>query len=75
MSGRPRRFSRAAKLTAGFALLPVGMALLVLPGPGLPVVACSLMLLESVVQWAGQARQRMAHLARRGAGWIARSPR
>jgi hypothetical protein len=49
-------FTRAVKVTAGFALLPVGVALLVLPGPGIPVVVGSLMLLESEFDWARKTR-------------------
>jgi Putative transmembrane protein (PGPGW) len=56
---------RYAKVTAGFALLPVGVAMIVLPGPGLPVVACSLLLLEDEFIWAGKARTGMTQLARR----------
>jgi hypothetical protein len=59
-----------AKMTAGFALLPVGVALLVLPGPGLPVVALSLFLLEDEFRWAGKARVGMADLGKRGVDWV-----
>jgi Putative transmembrane protein (PGPGW) len=61
---------RVAKVTAGFALLPVGVALLVLPGPGLPVVALSLMLLEDEFRWAGWAREGMTDLGKRGFSWV-----
>lgn len=63
---------RVAKVTTGFALLPVGVALLVLPGPGIPVVAASLALLESEFHWAGKARAGMNDAARRGLDWLAR---
>jgi hypothetical protein len=56
---------RYAKVTVGFVLLPVGVAMIVLPGPGLPVVACSLLLLEDEFTWAGKARAGMTQLARR----------
>jgi hypothetical protein len=62
--------ARVAKVTAGFALLPVGVALLVLPGPGLPVVALSLMLLEGEYRWAGKAREGMTDLGKRGVEWL-----
>jgi hypothetical protein len=65
-----RRVVRAARVTAGFALLPVGLALLVLPGPGIPVVVGSLMLLESEFHWAGRARSRLTRLAKRGTAWV-----
>jgi hypothetical protein len=67
---KPTQFTRYAKITAGFALLPVGVALLVLPGPGLPVVACSLLLLEDEFAWAGSARGRLKQWANRGASWL-----
>jgi Putative transmembrane protein (PGPGW) len=67
-----RRVVRAARVTAGFALLPVGLALLVLPGPGIPVVVGSLMLLEGEFDWAGRARSRLITLAKRGAAWVQR---
>jgi Putative transmembrane protein (PGPGW) len=70
MTKRPT-FVRVAKLTTGFALLPVGLALLVLPGPGIPVVAASLALLESEFGWAGKARAGMNDAARRGLEWLA----
>jgi hypothetical protein len=61
---------RVAKLTAGCVLLPVGVALLVLPGPGIPVVALSLMLLEDEFRWAGKAREGMTDLSKRGFDWV-----
>ncbi len=69
---KPSTFRRVAKVTTGFALLPVGVALLVLPGPGIPVVAASLALLESEFHWAGKARAGMNDAARRGLDWLAR---
>lgn len=62
--------ARVAKVAAGFTLLPVGVALLVLPGPGLPVVALSLMLLEGEFRWAGKAREGMTDLGKRGVDWV-----
>ena len=67
---KPKPIVRYVKVTAGFALLPVGVALLVLPGPGLPVVAASLLLLEDEFQWAGRARKGITDGARRGASWL-----
>jgi hypothetical protein len=61
---------RFAKVTAGCVLLPVGVALLVLPGPGIPVVALSLMLLEDEFRWAGKAREGMTDLSKRGFDWV-----
>ena len=67
---KPNQFVRVAKITAGFVLLPVGVAMIVLPGPGLPVVAAGLVLLEGEFQWAGRARVGMTALGRRGVGWL-----
>ncbi|HKU44303.1 MAG TPA: PGPGW domain-containing protein [Polyangiales bacterium] len=68
---QPKRTAvRAARVAAGFALLPVGVALLVLPGPGIPVVVGSLMLLEGEFHWAGTARRRIHGLAERGVAWV-----
>lgn len=67
---KPSSVVRAAKVTAGFALLPVGAALLVLPGPGIPVVIASLALLESEFDWAGNARRHLSHVTQRGLEWL-----
>jgi hypothetical protein len=67
---KPNKVVRVAKVTAGFALLPVGVALLVLPGPGIPVVAASLALLEGEFHWAGRTRKRMTDAKRRGLEWL-----
>lgn len=61
---------RVAKVTIGFALLPVGVVMFVLPGPGLPVVAAGLILLEGEFVWAGKARVGMTDLGKRGLGWL-----
>jgi hypothetical protein len=67
---KPHQIVRVAKVTAGFVLLPVGVAMLVLPGPGLPVVAASLILLEDEFTWAGKAREGMTDLGKRGVDWL-----
>jgi hypothetical protein len=61
---------RVAKVTAGFVLLPVGVVMIVLPGPGLPLVAAGLILLEGEFVWAGKAREGMTDLGRRGFDWL-----
>ena len=61
---------RAAKVTAGFVLLPVGVVMFVLPGPGLPLVAAGLILLEGEFLWAGRARECMTDLGKRGFAWL-----
>jgi hypothetical protein len=67
---KPNDIKRVAKVTAGFVLLPVGVALLVLPGPGVPVVVFSLMLLQDEYRWAGRAREGMSDLGKRGVDWV-----
>ncbi len=56
-ASRRARTRRGATLAAGWTLLVVGGALLVLPGPGIPLVLGGLALLEREVAWAGRARQ------------------
>ena len=68
-SSKPK-IVRYARVTAGFALLPVGVAMLVLPGPGIPVVVGSLMLLEDEFGWAGRARGKINTLAQTGKNWV-----
>ena len=46
------RFKRTLLILAGFALLLVGVALLVLPGPGLLLVLGGLALLSNEFEWA-----------------------
>ena len=53
---------RAAIVVGGFGLLAVGLALLVLPGPGIPVLVAGLGLLSLEFEWA--RRLRVAVLAR-----------
>jgi hypothetical protein len=69
-----RTFVRVAKVAAGLTILPVGVALLVLPGPGIPLVVGGLMLLEGEFGWAGRARSRLNTWAERGAEWLQRKP-
>jgi uncharacterized protein (TIGR02611 family) len=47
---------RALIVIAGFLLLAVGGALMVLPGPGIPVVAAGLGLLSLEFVWARRVR-------------------
>jgi hypothetical protein len=63
-------FKRVARLTAGLALLPVGVAMLVLPGPGLLVLLSSLMLLEEEFYWAARVRGQLQELTVRGRDWL-----
>jgi hypothetical protein len=67
----PRRPASAGLLTAplGYALLVVGGALLVLPGPGIPLVLGGLALLARDRPWARRAHRglmrRVARVRRR----------
>ena len=62
-SGRGRGARSLAAGAAGWALLGTGAALLVLPGPGIPLLLAGLLLLGRERPWA-----RKLHLrARRGA--------
>jgi hypothetical protein len=47
---------RALIVAAGFALVAVGAALMVLPGPGIPVLAAGLGLLSLEFVWARRLR-------------------
>ena len=46
----------ALRLTAGWALLAAGALLLVLPGPGIPLVLLALALLGRHHRWARETR-------------------
>jgi uncharacterized protein (TIGR02611 family) len=56
---------RAAIVVGGFALLLAGAALLVLPGPGLPLVAAGLALLSLEYRWARRLREWVLRRAER----------
>ena len=47
-----RRWIRVVRLAAGWALLLTGGALLVLPGPGIPVVLAGISFLAPDIPWA-----------------------
>ena len=59
---------RAGVTLAGSALLLTGLVLLVLPGPGTPVLLAGLALLATEFAWAERALGR----ATAGIGWLAR---
>jgi hypothetical protein len=67
--GHPAK--RIARVIGGWALLAVGAALLVLPGPGLLVIAGGLALLATEYAWAARllrnVKQRLAALRPRRA--------
>jgi uncharacterized protein (TIGR02611 family) len=56
---------RAAIVVAGFALLLAGAVLLVLPGPGIPLVAAGLALLSLEFHWARRLRAWVVRRAER----------
>lgn len=68
-------FVRISKVVAGFTLLPIGTVMLVLPGPGLLVLACGLMLLEGEFRWAGKIRENLTEVAKRGMSWLHKAAR
>ncbi|HEX7624679.1 MAG TPA: PGPGW domain-containing protein [Anaeromyxobacteraceae bacterium] len=67
--GGGSRVRRWAALGGGYALLVVGGMLLVLPGPGLPLIIAGLALLERDAPWARRLRiwiqERLRRLRRR----------
>lgn len=56
---------RALVVVGGFALLAAGGLLLVLPGPGIPLVAAGLGLLSLEFEWARRLRLFVAHHTKR----------
>ena len=56
---------RAVVVVGGFALLAAGGALMVLPGPGIPLVLAGLGLLSLEFEWARRLRHYVMRHARR----------
>jgi hypothetical protein len=56
---------RYVKIVGGFTLLPVGVALLALPGPGLLVIALGLALLAGEFAWARNLLDRIKYQVER----------
>ncbi|MEO1061113.1 MAG: PGPGW domain-containing protein [Actinomycetota bacterium] len=52
---------RLARMTLGFAVLLVGIAMLALPGPGLVTIGAGLLILSRDVAWADRLLQRVRH--------------
>lgn len=50
---------KALRVAAGSALLATGVVLLFIPGPGIPLVAGGLLVLEKDVAWARRLRRRL----------------
>jgi hypothetical protein len=53
-------FARTLRVAAGWSLLVVGALLVVLPGPGIPLLVLGLALLSRDVPWARRLRERVA---------------
>lgn len=68
----PRPLRMAMAITVGGTLVAVGIALLVLPGPGLLLIALGLALLATEFAWARHVLERGRHHATRAAD-LARS--
>jgi len=66
---------RVAKVTAGFLLLPIGVVMIALPGPGLLTIAVGLMLLEGEFSWARKVRTNIMDFARRSVLWFQKASR
>jgi hypothetical protein len=70
LSSYKSSLKRVARVTAGLTLLPVGIAMLVLPGPGLLLILSSLMLLADEFDWAGRALAALNQLVLRSRNWL-----
>jgi hypothetical protein len=64
---------KALAVTAGSVLLAVGLALLVLPGPGIPLILAGLGILSVHYHWARRLRARISNDARRLVARLRRS--
>lgn len=60
-----RRLKMVITTVFGFTLLVIGAAMLVLPGPGLVVIAFGLVILSAEFVWARRALDRMKDQARK----------
>jgi tellurite resistance protein TerC len=54
-----RRLKSVATVVIGFTVIAIGVAMLVLPGPGLLVIAFGLLILSAEFVWAKRALDRM----------------
>jgi uncharacterized protein (TIGR02611 family) len=59
------RFKRWLKIVAGFALLPLGVLMLPLPGPGWLVIFLALAILAGEFVWARNLLDRLKRVAAR----------
>lgn len=72
VAGAGSRMRRWAALGGGYALLVVGGMLLVLPGPGIPLIIAGLALLERDAPWARRLRVRLQERVQRVRGRASR---
>lgn len=66
-TGNRGKLKRGLLIAAGFVLLGVGIALLVLPGPGLLLVLGGLVLLSNEFEWANKLTEPVREKAWQGA--------
>jgi tellurite resistance protein TerC len=59
-----RRLKMVITAVIGFTVIAIGAAMLVLPGPGLVVIALGLLILSAEFVWAKRALDRMKDTAR-----------
>ena len=64
---------KALTISIGIVLLVVGVALLILPGPGLPLIIVGLTLLSAHFVWARKLRVRLVDLGKQGLSWAKRA--
>jgi hypothetical protein len=64
MDRLPAQARKALTISIGIVLLVVGVALLILPGPGLPLIIVGLTLLGAHFAWARNLRTRAVDLGR-----------
>lgn len=65
---------RLIKIVFGFTLLAIGVALLVLPGPGWLIIAFGLALLAGEYVWARKLLDRLKQVGGKLNGKLKRSP-
>jgi len=64
-SSGQRAFRRVVVATVGFSLLLAGLAMMVLPGPGIVTVLAGLTVLATEFHWARRVKRRVVVWVRR----------
>ena len=64
-----RHLKTAMTAVIGFTVIAIGVAMLVLPGPGLLVIGFGLVILSAEFMWAKRALYRMKDQARKVREW------